>query len=199
MRNVASVEVQKPMKQEQLKDLIEEGAQPIENCLTAFGTSEQVSIIDMKSESQAPIKLVKRPKICVEGTYPNMAWGHGLSPEENRKAVPLLAIAWEKIIKLMCFNFEKQDLVSCGYYCSELAINKLFFIGDSLLVIIIEGNQIKVLSTDLFRSGQESSLTYGKQPHEIIRAVKAEVQASKEAEIEVGHSVDGLKKGLISH
>ena len=66
------------------------------------------------------------------------------------------------MIKLMSLSDEQQDLVTCGYICSELAINKMFFISDSLLAVVIEGNQVKVLSTELFRPGQVESLLQNK-------------------------------------
>lgn len=40
-----------------------------------------------------------------------------------------------------------------GYYISDQTINQVYFGADSLLVIVVNHNKIKVLSTEKFRNG----------------------------------------------
>ena len=70
-------------------------------CLTAFGESSSVTIVDMRNDVRRPIKIISRPPICYERTIPSTSWGYGLSPNDKFHSKHLLAIAWDKIIKLM--------------------------------------------------------------------------------------------------
>ena len=45
-----------------------------------------------------------------------------------------------------------------GFYYSEQEINSLFFIGDSILLVLVNGRELKVLYTTKFYPGHFQSL-----------------------------------------
>ena len=92
-------------------------------CLTAFGAIGTVNVIDMRSEARRAIKIIKRPPVCYERAIPSLSWGYGVSPSDKSRSKPLLAIGWDKVIKLMSLDDDAQDLQNCGYYISEIEIN----------------------------------------------------------------------------
>ena len=137
----------------------------------AFGALETVTIVDMRSEDvrTRPIKIIQRPPICHEKAIPTLSWGYGLTPADRNKSRPLLAIAWDKVIKLMCVNDESREinLEACGFYCCNFEINQVYFITDSLLAIVVNMDEVRILATDRFKPGDIHLLTKNKQPHEI--------------------------------
>ena len=53
----------------------------------------------------------------------------------------------------MSLDEDAQDLQNCGYYFSETEINKVQFVSDSVLAVLVNGFEVKVLSTDRFLAG----------------------------------------------
>ena len=51
--------------------------------------------------------------------------------------MPLMAIAWDKIIQLLYVNEETKTIEFDGYYCSDKEINQIYFMADSVLVILL--------------------------------------------------------------
>ena len=82
-----------------------------------------MNVIDMKSEARRAIKIIKRPPVCYERAIPSLSWGYGVSPSDKSRSKPLLAIGWDKVIKLMSLDDDAQDLQNCGYYINEIEIN----------------------------------------------------------------------------
>lgn len=124
-----------------------------------------MTIVDMKCDDvRRPIKIIQRPPICHDKAIPTMSWGYGLTPSNRNKSVPLLAIAWDKCIKLMCVKDETRELEleACGFYCSDLDINQVYFISDSLLSIVVANEEVRILSTDRFKAGDIHLLTKNK-------------------------------------
>jgi len=80
-----------------------------------------------------------------------------------------------------------------GYYCSDLEINKIDFVSDSLLVILVNGTEVKVLGTEKFMAGTLLYYTRNKQYHETLKELKTAVQSCKASELE-GFAISDLKK-----
>lgn len=100
-----------------------------------------------------------------------------------------MAIAWDKVIKLECVNDESQDLELevCGFYCSDFEINQVYFITDSVLAIVVNADEVKILGTDRFKPGDIHMITKNKQPNEVKKEFAKFVQSSKACELEKGH------------
>ena len=118
MKNVTSIEVQSPNKQDKASHCHQA-------CLTAFGEGAAVTIVDMKSDVRRPIKIIQRPPVCYKMSIPCISWGYGITPNDKNSSGHLLAVSWDKTIKLMSVKDDSQELeiVGCGYYCSEFEIN----------------------------------------------------------------------------
>lgn len=54
------------------------------------------------------------------------------------------------MIQLIYVDDERNTLVKDGFYCSEQEINSCHFMGDSVLVILVNQSKVKVLHTKKF-------------------------------------------------
>lgn len=148
-------------------------------------------------DMRRPITIIQRPPVCHDKAIPTLSWGEGLTPIERNKSKPLLAIAWDKVIKLMCVNDEKGvselELELCGFYCSDQEISQVYFLADSVLAIVVNGEQVKVLSTDRFRQGDIHLITKNKQPLEVKKELHKMVFACRSSELEKGQKIRELK------
>ena len=133
------------------------------SCLTAFGATNLITIVEMKQFPPRPIKTINRPAVCKEKSVPSIDWGYGLTPYERTRTLPLMAIAWDKIVQLCYINDETKQIEFDGYYCSDKEINQVYFMADSVLVILLNGEEIKVLYTEKFKPGDVNDLDT-KQP-----------------------------------
>ena len=53
-------------------------------------------------------------------------------------------------------NDETKKIESDGYYCSDKEINQIYFMADSVLVILVNQEEIRVLYTEKFKPGDVS-------------------------------------------
>ena len=74
------------------------------SCLTAYGATNMITIVEMRQFPPRPLKTIKRPAACKEKSVPSIDWGYGLTPQERERTLPLMAIAWDKIIQLLYVN-----------------------------------------------------------------------------------------------
>ena len=71
--------------------------------LAAYGITEIVKVIDLK-DAERKFKIIERPSLCSDQAGAILSWGYGITPADNNQSRPLLAVAWDKIIKLMTVN-----------------------------------------------------------------------------------------------
>lgn len=70
--------------------------------------------------------------------------------------MPILAYAWDKIIQLIYINEDGTSLELDGFYYSDKEVINMFFMGDSILLVLFEskdGREVKVLYTTKFYPG----------------------------------------------
>ena len=148
------------------------------------------------------IETWSKPEQFREGGPVQVEWGFGITPgivksvkkeneekkqrmHKNRslkyeksieKSVPMLAIAFEKVVQLLrvCNSSDavemdgedvpeefreenassskaKQERFICdGYFCAEEKISQMWFVGDSLLAVLVGDSSLKVLETKKF-------------------------------------------------
>ena len=89
---------------------------------------------------------------------PSIDWGYGLTPCEREKTLPLMAVAWDKIVQLCYVCDQTRTVEFDGYYCCDKEINQVYFMADSVLVILLHGEEIRVLYTEKFKPGDVSHL-----------------------------------------
>ena len=69
-----------------------------------------------------------------------------------------MAIAWDKIVQLCYVNDHEKTIEFDGYYCCDKEINQVYFMADSVLVLLLNGEEIRVLYTEKFKPGDVSQL-----------------------------------------
>jgi len=119
-------------------------------CLTAYGATNKISVVEMRQWPPKPLLDIARPPICKEKSVPLIDWGYGLTPQERERTMPLMAIAWDKVVQLLYVNDDTRTIEFDGFYLSEKEINQVYFVADSVLVILVNQEEIRVLYTEKF-------------------------------------------------
>ena len=74
--------------------------------------------------------------------------------------------------------------------------------ADSVLVILVSQEEIKVLYTDKFQSGDLKHLEENRLTSEdlsINRVFKETVEGTKASELETGYKIKDIKKGVVTY
>jgi hypothetical protein len=104
----------------------------------------------------------KRPSYIPAGTVPYLDWGDALTPTYRDRAYPVIALAWGRTIQLGVLTnwdqakhgFVDPHLELDGFYiCDGLSIDQCFFLSESLLFIIVNKKEVRILYTQNFTPG----------------------------------------------
>ena len=158
-----------------------------------------VSLCEMRQFPPKPLQVIKRPAFCKEKSVPYIDWGYGLTPMNRERTLPLMAIAWDKVIQLMYVDDEQQTILFDGYYCSDQEINQVYFMGDSVLVILVNQEEIKVLYTEKFQPGECKHLELNNEDIIVNNVFKDTIEGTKASELEKGYRVQNIKTGVVSY
>jgi hypothetical protein len=73
--------------------------------------------------------------------------------------------------------------------------------ADSVLVILVNHEELKVLYTDKFQPGDINQLSMNSPNEEIVvnRDFKATVEGTKASEMETGHIIKDIKPGVVTY
>ena len=85
---------------------------------------------------------------------PYAGWGSGELPNDANNVYPILAIAYDNRIQLICQT--PKCFIYNGYYQSDTEIISLHWVGDSVISIIDTNNSFKLLFTGKFAPGKYS-------------------------------------------
>jgi len=117
-----------------------------------------------------PISLLweYRRKDAAKHTLPYIDWGRGALPNDPENQNLILAIAWDKIIQLIEIKepFQKEDGYGfSGYYESQYEIIGMYWVSESVLCVVNNMKEVRVLYTGNFNSGRypEPGLNIKKQ------------------------------------
>lgn len=141
-----------------------------------------------------------RPSFCKEKSIPYIDWGYGLTPSQRERTVPILAIAWDRLIQLIYINEQTQTIELDGFYYSDHEINSLYFTGDSILFALVNGREIKMLYTTKFYPGHFNILdTPNRTNYDDIlnNTFKKVIEVTQHAELEKGFEVADIKSNLL--
>ena len=58
-----------------------------------------------------------------------------------------------------------------GYYCCDEEINQVYFMGDSILVVLVNSKELKVLYTTKFQPGDYQYLDVESAKDDLIQSV----------------------------
>ena len=86
---------------------------------------------------------------------PYLDWGLALTPSFRDKAYPILAIAWGRTVQLVVYtnrnevsSNEPVNLQLDGFYiCDAFSIDSVFFLSESLLFLIVNKKEVRILYT----------------------------------------------------
>ena len=102
---------------------------------------------------------IERPDYIDPGIVPYLDWGEGLSPVYRDKSYPILAITWWRTIQLAIWVNHKDvgappELIFDGFYvCDGFSIDQCFFLDESLLFVLVNKKEVRILYTQNFTPG----------------------------------------------
>ena len=99
----------------------------------------------------------------------------------------------------MYVDDDQQTILFDGYYCSDQEINKVYFMGDSVLVILVNQEEIKVLYTEKFQPGECKHLELNNEDIIVNNVFKDTIEGTKASELEKGYRVQNIKTGVVSY
>ena len=123
--------------------------------IIGFGSLEEVYVAQIMPVAM-PLISIRRPSYITAGTVPYLDWGHALTPTFRDQAYPVLAIAWGRTIQLAVYHNQREvlqgrdtpQLQLDGFYiCDAMSIDSVFFLSESLLFIIVNKKEVRILYT----------------------------------------------------
>ena len=105
---------------------------------------------------------MRRAPYVQPGTVPYLDWGGALTPTFRDRVYPVLAIAWGRTIQLavysnqqeVCQGLENPKLQLDGFYiCESPSIDSVFFLSESILFVIVNKKEVRILYTQNFTPG----------------------------------------------
>ena len=126
--------------------------------LIAFGALERV-ILTQVSQRPCELLAIERPDYIDPQIVPYLDWGDGLSPVYRDKTYPILAIAWGRTVQLAVWT-NRDDIgappevkLDGFYICDGFSIDQCFFLDESLLFVLINKKEVRILYTQNFTPG----------------------------------------------
>ena len=123
--------------------------------LVAFGALERIIFTKVRPVPRE-LLYIEKPDYIESGTVPYLDWGTGLSPSFRDKSYPILAVAWGKVLQLVIYqnysyvrekSSEQPLLQFDGYYICEHSIDACFFLSESIVFIIANKKEVRILYT----------------------------------------------------
>lgn len=154
--------------------------------LVGFGSLDEVYIAQVRPRA-LPLISIRRPPYIQQGTVPYLDWGYALTPTFRDQSYPVIAIAWGKTVQLGVYHNQRQvnqdleepQIELDGFYISDTeSIDQCFFLSESLLLILCNKREVRILYTQNFTPGCFSP-TY-KSSQVRGRKIGADAQADEE-------------------
>jgi len=101
-----------------------------------------------------------RRKLPIKKGIPYIDWGRAILPGKPSENNLVLAIAWDKIIQLISISNDQEGnpiYEFNGFYESESEIQSLWWVAESVLIILNSLNEIRILHSEKFASGEFSA------------------------------------------
>ena len=84
-----------------------------------------------------------------------------------------------------------------GFYYSDQEINSLFFMGDSILFVLVNGREVKVLYTTKFHPGHFKFLENAKKDDLLNNPFEKVISVTSHSELERGFEQPDIKSNLL--
>ena len=101
--------------------------------------------------------MIRPPFVDASTTIPYMDWGYGLSPQYRDRTYSMCALAWGKVVQLVILtdvDDEENCLIPDGYYVSDHVVDSIYFLSESLIFILVNGREVRILHTQHFAPGE---------------------------------------------
>ena len=112
--------------------------------LVAISSTENFSIYVLRDPFNFIFRATRSEfgkEFIRSGSLCYLDWGYGVTPNIIReKSKCLLAIAWDKVLQIMILEDPNKGMGGIkfdGYYISDYPIDKVLFISDSVLMILV--------------------------------------------------------------
>ena len=89
-------------------------------------------------------------------------------------------------------RWPRRQMKQVGFYCSDSQIKSVRFLADSLLAIVVDSNEVRVLSTAKFIPDMIEGLLQDKKRHQTIREVKEAVNISSKSQMQPEYRMSRL-------
>ena len=181
--------------------------------IIGFANTELINVAMLGSGARK-LWTIKRDDFAKGMIDPNsfwhLDWGYGLTPEISRdKQKWLLAIAWGRMLQIMILENPDKDgspgIKFDGYYMWESNIDGIYFISDSILMILVNKKEIRVLYIPYFLPGSIWKDGIKIKTEEDSKAINSRykdqninkqsfgetklIEWSKKSEFEIGHTL----------
>ena len=120
----------------------------------ALATLDRIHIFTVYPGNE--VEVIDMLPLVEPGTVPAVAWGYGLSPSYRDKTYPLLAVGWGRVVQLIVMH-EVGDTVTFlydGYFVCESEVDSLAFTSESILFVLANRREVKLLYTPNFGPGK---------------------------------------------
>jgi len=141
---------------------------------------------------------IGKPNFCKHSSLPYLNWGYGMTPGQREKTVPILAFAWDRLIQLVyvCEDKGQAMLKMDGFYYSDQEINSLWFMGDSILFVLVNNKQVKMLYTTQFFPEDYLSLEKAKKDDLLNNQFEKVIAFTQHAELEKGYEINDIRSAI---
>ena len=148
-------------KSEKEQKAVVERLRDVGPSIVGFGSLEEIYVAQV-SPKALPLISIRRPPYISPGTVPYLDWGHALTPTFRDQSYPVLAIAWGRTIQLAVYCNQKQVINGLeepqveldGFYiCDGFTIDACFFLSESLIFIVVNKKEVRILYTQNFTPG----------------------------------------------
>ncbi len=99
----------------------------------------------------------KRRDLAGKGALPCVDWGRGALPEDPENSNLILAIGWDRVIQLVEIKeafYKEEGYGFNGYYVSDFEIRAMYWMAESILLVVNSRNEIRILYTGNFLPGR---------------------------------------------
>ena len=143
--------------------------------LAALGSYDAVKLYLLEPTVQASCEF-KRPEHIATNAIPDVSFGKGCEPKMDRtgfvkynndldseyetKTYVMLAVSWDKLIKIYSFTIDENGVVALlnqgnpsGYFLNTYMIIRIGFLSTSIIYFFDAQKQIKVFNTALVHAG----------------------------------------------
>lgn len=84
-----------------------------------------------------------------------------------------------------------------GFYYSDQEINSLQFMGDSILFVLVNGREVKILYIPKFYPGHFKFLENAKRDDSINNQFEKVISLTANSELEKGHEISDIRSTIL--